>query len=868
MSDKRQPAEQREDVPEYFKNAGPRWPFTVQPSIPGFATHEWDIVEGTVWYSEEWKNITQSDYDPTKPNDQAWWTERVFPADMAKIYKACLAVHAGFLETTEIVYRLKREDGVWRTLFSRSKVTARTKEGAPALACGICVDITDMLANGLLPMEDSVSDIDFQSMLDNSPDLFIRFNRSLKPVYVNPAVNRYLGGTNNTPGNEFRMTGDYKEVFQRNVEKVFTEKAVVREELCIAMSDGSEVIGDCSFWPEFDSEGTVQHAMMQFRDITEQRCMEQRIKLNERRLDALYRLTLMDNAQEAEMLQFVMNSLLQLSDSSSGFIFFPSGEDSDRGILLWSGDHYDNFAHHYLPDDHLPHDLIVQMTGTDGRRRYRSINNARGDTPLHVIFDGKMSVERGIISQVMEEGRLVCIAGVCNKDTDYEESDLQQLETFINSAWLILRRRRFLQELQEAKDAAETANKAKNAFLANVSHELRTPLNGVLSMLQLIDSLPLGNEQKEYLQTAQASGKALLRIISDLLDYSGMEAGKMPLAVDVFDCGAAVRSALGMFAEDAARKGLKFSYSIDPAIPPYLLGDEARVRQIVFNVVGNALKFTSQGSIDVNCSLVAGKEPGSAGIEFTVTDTGIGIPKDKLASIFEAFNQVENSHRRQYKGTGLGLSIVKHLVALMQGSVTVESEIGKGTTVRCLLYFGLSQEPVKTTPAVFPSVSEVSGKVLDILVAEDDTVGRMAIRAFLQKRGHRVLCVQDGALAMEALQVYPFHCVFTDITMPNLDGIGLLRRIRTGDTGGMTPSDAIRSQVAELFGTETDAMAKIAPGFTVIAISAHAMMGDKDYFLGLGMDYYLSKPIDGKELDDALDFVIRKVRASESAKDQ
>lgn len=861
MSDKRKPAAKTNDVPDYLQNAGPRWPLLIQPVVQGVATQEWNIVEGVTWFSEEWGNITQSYYDSEKPNDQAWWMERVSPADMAKLYKSILAMHAGFLDESEVVFRLKRGDGVWRTILTRSRITSRTKDGAPALASGITIDITDTLANEHALVKDTpVSEIDLQSMLENSPDLFIRFDKGLKPVYVNPAVNRYLGGMNNTPGSEYRMTGDYKALFQKNVEKVFAEKAVVREELSIAMSDGRDVVGDCSFWPEFDAEGAVLYAMVQFRDITEQRRMEHRVKLNERRLDALYRLTLMDSAPEAEVLSFVMDSLLQLSDSRSGFIFFPSVDDPDRGVLLWSEDHYKNLDFEYLPNDYLPQDLIVQMTDKDGRRKYRSINNAEGDTPLYVVFGGKMAVMRGIISQVMEGGRLVCVAGVCNRDTDYDESDLQQLETFINSAWLILRRRRFLLELQEAKDAAETANKAKNAFLANVSHELRTPLNGVLSMLQLINSLPLENEQKGYLQTAQASGKALLRIISDLLDYSGMEAGKMPLAIDAFDCGATVRSALSMFDKDAAGKGLNFTYSIDPAIPSHLMGDEGRVRQIVFNVVGNAMKFTPKGGIDVRCTLVPGNESGLVGVELTVTDTGIGIPKNKLSNIFEAFNQVENSHRRQYKGTGLGLSIVKHLATLMQGTVTVESELGKGTTVKCLLFFKASQEAGKTKQAgSSPSSATVPDKVLDILVAEDDSVGRMAIRAFLQKRGHKVLCVQDGAQALEALQMYPFHCVFTDITMPNLDGIELLRRIREGDSGGMYPSDSIRAQVTEIFGREAHDTLKLVPATPVIAISAHAMMGDKDYFLTLGMDYYISKPIDSKELDEALEFVIRKV---------
>lgn len=705
----------------------------------------------------------------------------------------------------------------------------------------------------------SFSELDYHSMLENSPDLFVRFDRALTPVYANPAVHKYFGGKRDAPVyNERqvnrRLAGNYRDLFKKYIERVFTEKTVVREEIHVCLTDGSEVIGECSFWPEFDTGGVIRYAMVQFRDITDKRRAEQRAALNEKRLEALYRLTLMENAEEDAVLSFVMDSVLELTDSRSGFFFIPEEDGSDRGRLFWSSDHYRHIDRQYLPDSLLPHDLVRTMTDENGNRLYRAIKNGTGREPLYVLFGGAMRVMRVVIAPGMEGNHMVSVAGVCNKGTDYDESDLQQLETFMNSAWLILRRRRFVRELQQAKEAAESANKAKNAFLANVSHELRTPLNGVLSMLQLIDSMPMAEEQHEYLMTAQASGKALLRIISDILDFSSMESGKMPLAVDVFDFQASVRSALGMFKENAASKGLEFTYAIDPAIPRSLLGDEGRVRQIIFNVVGNAVKFTPEGSITVQCALLPGDSPEPVRVSIEVTDTGIGIPESRLAGIFDAFSRVESSHRRKYAGTGLGLSIVKHLASMMDGSVSIQSELGKGTTVRAVLSFGVPAVRQRPRPASRRAETPC-GLPLDILVAEDDAVGSMAIKAFLQRRCHRVVCVDDGSKALEALQAHPFHCLFTDITMPEMDGLELVRRIRTGDIADFPLTDGVRELVRETFPDAPENGCPINRDLAVITVSAHSMIGDRERFLEQGMNYYVSKPIDKDEIDGALDFV-------------
>ena len=836
------------------------------PFLEGVTSFEWDIVEGTTRYSDEWRNITLSEeYDWTRPNNEEWWNKRVHPHDMPILHRTCLALLAGFVDKANLTYRLRRNDGDWRTLYMRSRVDRRGEDGSPLTVVGICIDITDtVLKPQDHPGSSSVSDFDYHSMLENSPDVFIRLTEDLKPVYANPMIVQYIGrrpedkALSDTPAN-LDILGDYKDVLRRNVKRVFTERTASREAISFTLPDGREVFGECSFWPEYNAEGKVRHAMLQFRDYTEKKRLEQQMQLNEQRQEALYRLTLMESDSEQDILRFVMESVLKLTDSRSGFIFFPEVPDSDKGYLYWSTDHYTFLEPRHMPSDRLPHDLLIQLSDGQGNPRYRSINNGDGVTPLYVVFDGKMEVMRGITTPVMEEHRVVCIAGVCNKDTAYSESDLQQLETFVNSAWLILRRRRFVNELQKAKDAAEAANRAKNAFLANISHELRTPLNGVLSMLQLIESLPMSDEQREYLHTAQYSGSALMRIIADLLDFSCMESGKMPLSAELFDCREALRSALRVLQEEAREKRLRFDCRIAPDLPHYLWGDGHRLRQIVFNLVGNALKYTSEGVIKVSCESVKGDRPGRAGLSLTVQDTGIGIPQDKLSVIFDAFTQIENAGKGKYPGTGLGLSIVKHLVGMMDGSLSVQSEPGNGTIFHCVLFFDL---PAVGTEARGASLVQgtCAARPLDILVAEDDEVGRFAIRSFLQKEGHKVVCVSDGKQALEALQLHSFHCLFTDIAMPYVDGLELVRLVRSGCAECVyPPSQETCALVRAVFPGGDCSPQAIPKDITIVAVTAHTMIGDRERFLGEGVNHYVSKPIIRTELDEALRYAARRL---------
>lgn len=586
--------------------------------------------------------------------------------------------------------------------------------------------------------------------------------------------------------------------------------------------------------------------------------VEQRCALNEQRLETLYQLARMEKAPEDEVLHFAMTSILQITNSASGFLFISNPEDEAGGRFFWSRGQYARKGRLRLPKRSLPKDLADLINAANPLDAKRRIVNGDGDRPLHVLFDGAVPVMRYIIAPGVEGGRTVCLAGLCNKASDYDDADLRQVETFIINTWITLNRRRHILELQQAKEAAEAANRAKGEFLANVSHELRTPLNGILSMLQLLEDYPLPQRQREFLNAANISGRALRRIISDLLDFSHIESGKMHLVREPFDFKASVLSGMRRFRGEAEKAGLSFAVHIDPAIPALLEGDETRVRQILFNLVGNALKFTRQGGITVTCGLESQQGADSAMLRLAVSDTGIGIPKDKQGELFKAFSQVDGFYAKRARGTGLGLSIVKRLAVMMGGDVRLESEPGKGTVVSCTLALRPLVPPRGERTAAVGRKNGHASQSLDILVAEDDAVSSFALRSFLSRGGHRAVCVENGRQALEALQLHPFDCLFTDIQMPGMDGLELVHCIHENKVAGYPPSKEIRLLVGEVFPRSDNTLLEVDPGIPIVAVSAHVMAGARERFFEHGIHYYIDKPIMLKKLNDILDQIITR----------
>ena len=453
-------------------------------------------------------------------------------------------------------------------------------------------------------------------------------------------------------------------------------------------------------------------------------------------------------------------------------------------------------------------------------------NEAASHPAARGLPGGHLPVDRFLSVPCRYEGELVGQLSMANPDRDFTDQDLHAAEILAGLFALAVYRKRAESELIRAKESAEAASRSKSEFLANVSHELRTPINGMFGMLKLAQETGLGEEQAEYVETAIASGRNLLQVVNDVLDLSKIEAGKIELVETVFRPRELMESVAAMFRLQAEDKGLELTARTGDDVPGICLGDQGRIRQILFNLVGNALKFTERGSIAMGCES-AGADERFARLLFSVGDTGIGIPPDKIETIFESFEQVDGSYTRRYQGAGLGLSIVKRFAELMHGHVAVESDYGRGSTFRVTVRVSVVEDstPLLNEPEAAP---QPRADGLRLLLAEDDRVNRLAATRLLERRGYVVTAVENGGEVLRALAKERFDCVLMDIQMPAMDGLQATRAIRA---------------------LPEDDPARTVP---IIALTAHAMAGDREKFIKAGMDDYLSKPMDIKALETLL----------------
>ncbi len=796
----RQEIDERTQAEDALRNSEERLQFVLFGSQLGY--WDWDIQTGEVKRNLQWAQMLEYTLDDIEFTVKQW-LDFIHPDDRDAAQRSIQDHLAGKTPIHKAEYRMITKSGQYKWILDQAKVVKYDSSGKPIRMCGTHTDITERkrveealresetkLEAALSSMADAVFISDSKGHFINFNDAFATFHRFKNKDECAKTLTEYPGILE-----IFLETGEPAPLDRWAVPRALKGETATNAEYILRRKDTGETwIGSYSFSPIRNKDGEIVGSVVVGRDITERKRQEDAIRKSE---------------HEFRLLAEAMPQIVWVS--------------SPDGMNIYLNQKWMDYTGQTLEESHGS-GWIAPLHPEDKQKSSDAWQQAINDKSEYTLecrlrrHDGvyKWWLIRGV-PILDERGNILKLFGTC---TDID--NLKQAEAM----------------LVQAKLAADAANRSKSEFLANMSHEIRTPLNGLLGMLQLLATTKQTEDQKEYVRVAIKSTHRLTRLLADILDISRVEAGKMPILQAEFSLDCLKESILELFGPTAREHGLDFDFVLDARIPVKVIGDEARVRQILFNLVGNALKFTEKGRVLVEVAQLPRMSPATTRILFTVSDTGIGISDTELKNIFEPFAQAEGSYTRRFQGAGLGLSIVRKLVALMDGTLAIDNTPGEGTTIYVSLPFQLPATAKERTAGCAGDHAHPPESPLRILFAEDDAMSLLSGKKLLEKSGYTVVTAVDGQEALNRLSEQHFDLILMDIQMPVLDGVKTTRAIRRA--------------------TKLGAKANIP----IIAMTAYAMTGDREKFLAAGMNDYLSKPVDIASLREVIGRVLSRPEAS------
>ncbi len=801
---------------------------------------DYDLVTGRFAYSERFARMLG--YASAEIQDFGCFCEdNIHPEDTDTFREAFEGYVAGRLPTYAIELRLKTKQGGYKWIYTRGRALQRDALGKALRVVGAHTDISGLkqTEEALRRSENLLRNV-FEILpiglwIADKNGTLLRGNPAGVAIWgMEPKVDQSEYGVfkaRRLPTGEEIAPGDW--ALAHTVNRGVT---IVDELLEIDAFDGKKKIILNYTAPVLNEEGKIEAAIVVNRDITTRYKAEEELRKSEERFRSLF-----ENSPTAYQSLDEVGRFIDVNKRLCELLGYSSDELLRKNFSeLWS-----ERTRHFFLETFENFKLCGRGTGE------MELVHKDGSIKFFLL-EGR--VQHDVYGKFV---RTHCIL------TDISERKQAEQDLFL------------------AKEQAEAANRAKSEFLANMSHELRTPFNGIMGILQLLQTTPLNAEQKRFIDMGLKSANRFIRLLTDILDISRIEAGKLEIFPEPFNPRELHDSIADLFIIAAREKGILLEFSLDPLIPEQLMGDAARIRQILFNLVGNALKFTNKGSIKVEMAPLSRQKTNECRILFSVTDTGVGIPDDKLKILFQPFVQVEGSYTRSYQGAGLGLAIVKRLVDLMDGNMSVVSTVDKGTTVYVVLSLKLPAGESIPDQQGTARLAEPR-QSMRILLAEDEPSNAAPTMKLLEKAGHDVTLAEDGKQVLDLLAVQDFDVILMDIQMPVLDGVEATRRIRAMEVRGSRFSGSTVEETAVDgvdVGAQRGAPDGVAPNATqplatpaptvnreplnrepripIIALTAYAMAGDREIFLEAGMDDYLAKPVRMEDLAKALRLVVK-----------